>query len=153
MLLSGWRLIIASSMIVMVVAAGLGVVSRLLNMSLSWTEEVARYCLVWMTFLGSAELFRRTIGGHLRVNLILQLLPIQAAKSIRILGDVLIVLVLLALIIGGATLADPRRVAVSAAAGIPMWIVYLAVPVGAGLSLIFLVMRRFKDSSYGHEDS
>jgi TRAP-type C4-dicarboxylate transport system permease small subunit len=49
-----------------------------LNDSISWTEEVARYLLIALTFIGSAGAVRR--GTHIRVETLEQLLPPGARK-------------------------------------------------------------------------
>ena len=44
-----------------------------LNNSLSWTEEIARYLLMWITFIGAAVAMRR--GTHIAVEVALLFLP------------------------------------------------------------------------------
>ena len=47
----------------------------LLNNSLNWTEELAKYLFVWMTFIGSASAFKDHI--HIGVDFFVDLLPSQ----------------------------------------------------------------------------
>jgi TRAP-type C4-dicarboxylate transport system permease small subunit len=49
-----------------------------LNDSVAWTEEVARYLLMVLTFIGSAGAVRR--GTHIRVEVLEQSLPMPARK-------------------------------------------------------------------------
>lgn len=49
-----------------------------LNDSVAWTEEVARYLLIALTFIGSAGAVRR--GTHIRVELLESLLPLPARR-------------------------------------------------------------------------
>lgn len=45
----------------------------LLSNSLNWTEELAKYLFVWMTFIGSASAFKDHI--HIGVDFFVELLP------------------------------------------------------------------------------
>lgn len=58
-----------------------------LNNSVSWTEEMARYCLIALTFIGAAGAVRR--GSHIRVELLESLLPLPARRVLQALLDAL----------------------------------------------------------------
>src|ERR1051325_6563506 len=66
-----------------------------LNDSLAWTEEIARYGLMWVVFIGAAMVTRR--NSHIAVVLLTELLPAGPARVLRALIDI-IVLVFLALL-------------------------------------------------------
>src|SRR5262245_40880464 len=55
----------------------LGVVSRAMNDPFVWTDELARYLMVWAALLGWSIASRRR--SHIRITLIMDLLP-QAAR-------------------------------------------------------------------------
>ena len=57
----------------------------MLNDSISWTEEVARYMLIALTFIGSAGAVRR--GTHIRVETLEQVLPAGPKKVLWALLD------------------------------------------------------------------
>src|SRR5689334_18730112 len=44
-----------------------------LNDSLAWTEEIARYALIWVVFVGAVMVTRR--NSHIAVELVANLLP------------------------------------------------------------------------------
>lgn len=142
-----WKTLLAATMVIMIVAVGLGIGSRyILNAPFFWTEEVSRFGLVWMTFLGSAELFRRRLG-HIAVTALLDVIPRWISIPLRVIGAALVIAILAVMVVGGVAFADPQRPAVSAALGIPMWIVYLAVPLSGALGLVFFIQGLFRSIS------
>lgn len=60
----------------------------LFNNSLNWTEELAKYLFVWMTFIGSASAFKDQI--HIGVDFFVELLPEQFKRHANIIDIVLI---------------------------------------------------------------
>ena len=64
----------------MAVVVFLQVIFRyVLNLPLFWTEELARYCLVWASLLGSAVAVKR--GQHIAVTIFMERLPPGAAPG------------------------------------------------------------------------
>ncbi len=58
-----------------------------LNDSVAWTEEVARYLLIVITFIGSAGAVRR--GTHIRVEALEMALPLPLRRGLWALQDAL----------------------------------------------------------------
>lgn len=50
-----------------------------LNDSLAWTEEIARYALMWVVFIGAAMVTRR--NSHIAVELLSNLMPPSSARA------------------------------------------------------------------------
>ena len=50
----------------------------MLNDSIAWTEEIARYGLMWVTFVGGAVVTRR--NRHIAVELLSNLMPQSLAR-------------------------------------------------------------------------
>lgn len=132
-------LMIAVAMIVLDVLWG--VISRyVLGNQSSWTEELARVLLVWISLLGASVAFG--IKGHLGVDYFVELMD-PAAK--RIMGVVanLVVLVFASSIIlyGGIQLVartfqlEQQMIAIS----IPKGYVYMAVPISGVFMIIFTI--------------
>ena len=65
----------------------------------SWTEELARYCQVWIILLTSSICIRK--GSHLAVDYFSHRLSLGAKKNINIVMSSLIVLYILVVIIFG----------------------------------------------------
>lgn len=56
-----------------------------LNDSAAWTEEIARYLLMWVTFIGAAIVTRR--GTHIGVEVLGQMLPEGGKRTLAFLID------------------------------------------------------------------
>ncbi|POF28019.1 TRAP transporter small permease [Roseibium marinum] len=56
-----------------------------LNDSLAWTEEVARYLLILVCFLGSITATRR--GSHITLEFLMRMVPPAAAKGLTVLSQ------------------------------------------------------------------
>lgn len=110
----------------------------------SWTEELARYLLIWVGLLGAAYAAGR------RMHLALDLLPNKLEGRRRMRLEVLIELVafafaLFALVIGGARLVWVTLVLeqTSAALEIPIGYVYLVVPL-SGLLIVYYSVEHIR---------
>lgn len=130
--------ILTLMMIVMGSAVVLQVASRyIFNRPTSWSEELARYLFVWITFLGAAVVIRKR--RHVDVSVLTDRLPPQAARVVYLVADLAVLFLLGALTWAGAGLAAMAHRQLSAAMDLPMSFAYAAMPVGTGLMFIFLV--------------
>lgn len=111
-----------------------------LNHSPGWTEEVARFLMAWITLLGSAAVLRRR--GHIAVTFVIDLLPRPVALAVGLLRDLLILVMAGALGWYGYAFAMIGGRRDSAALEIPMFYPYLAIPVGAALIALLLLLSR-----------
>ncbi|MDX1561375.1 MAG: TRAP transporter small permease [Gammaproteobacteria bacterium] len=122
----------------MVVAVTWQVVSRYLLASPSpWTEEVARFLLIWIGMLGAAYAFRTRM--HIGLDLLPQKLTGVSAQLLRALTlGVVVLFAVTILIVGGLNLVlltwELRQT--SAALGLPVSIVYSVIPL-SGLLIVF----------------
>lgn len=119
------------------------------NHSLYWSEEIGRYTLVWITFIGASVGFKRK--AHVGVDFLFKALNRKVQNSFTLISDVSIFILSLILLIYGVKLALFVRFQTSAALLIPMSVPYSAVWVGGFLtavhSLQFLVSDFLKFNS------
>lgn len=115
-----------------------GVFTRyVLDNQAGWTEELARFLLIWISILGAAYASGKNM--HLAIDL---LSPKLGERGNRTLGWVIrtlvIFFVLTVLVIGGFRLIYISQVLgqTSPALQIPMWTVYMVVPI-SGLLIIY----------------
>lgn len=101
--------------------------------SLPWAEEAARYCMVWVVFLGIAAAARQNM--HFAVEAIFLVTPQGTHKYLRTM--IMAVVVLFSLKISLISIEFIQRLMamkqVSPSLGIPMWMMYAAVPCGCFL--------------------
>ncbi len=116
------------------------IMRKVFNNSQTWTEEIARFLFIWQCWIGVAYAAR--ISRHIRVDVLKDLFKSPKAKTaLDIICLVCCVLFFGFLGYKGIVVVSKiqRMHQLSPACQIPMWIPYLAVPVGAILaSLRFL---------------
>jgi C4-dicarboxylate transporter DctM subunit len=110
----------------------------ILNNSLSWPEEMARFAFVWFVFLGAAMVTRRS--RHIVIDVLPRSLPPQWLRVHPALVRVISAAVATFLIAYGSELVI-RSSYVSPALQWPYTYLYLAVPVGAAISLAVLALE------------
>ncbi|MBW1711914.1 MAG: TRAP transporter small permease [Deltaproteobacteria bacterium] len=101
------------------------------NSPLFWSEELTRYLIVWLTFLGASLGIRHQ--GHIAIKFVNELIPAAWRKPINLFLETLIIAYLVLLVWLGIKVVKVFMVFKSAALGIPQGFVFLAVPVGAAL--------------------
>lgn len=116
-----------------------GVFSRfILNNQSSWTEELARVLLIWVSLLGASLAFAEK--GHLGVDCVVNALDPGARKLMKIIVQCIIFLfAAVVLIYGGMDLmlTTLRLEQSMPALGIPKGYLYLAAPVSGLFTAIF----------------
>lgn len=127
----------ATLLVGILVVMALGVFFRyVLNDSLTWTEEIARYGLVYITYIGCATGIRRR--SHIRIDLIDRLLPARAQRATALLADLLTFVFLAIMLVLAVRILGILWASRSAAVQLPMGWVYLALLLGFALSLVRL---------------
>jgi TRAP-type C4-dicarboxylate transport system permease small subunit len=136
-------IIVLSTMAVVVL---LQVIFRyVLNFPLFWTEEFARYCLVWSSLLGSAVAVKR--GQHIAVTIFMERFPPALRRGLTIVALIAVAVILTIILWGGIQLVAITRAQISPALRVSMSVPYLAVPVGAALMLLHTIVFIFETIS------
>ncbi|MGL6315030.1 TRAP transporter small permease [Vibrio sp. WXL103] len=146
------------AIIVLVVTVTWQVFSRyVLNDPSSFTDELARYTMIWFGLFGASYLFGK--NGHLAITLFIG----SVHKKIRNYCHLLIHLVsfsfiYLAMIKGGMQLISRTMLQTSPALQIPMAYVYFILPLSGTIMLIYLTLNTLemfvsKPSAAGSEHS
>ncbi len=114
-----------------------------LGHALPWPEEFCRYCYIWITFL-SIGLTIRT-GSYFRVTALIDLLPKKGRRAMEILVQLVNVAFFGACAYVSIDIFDTvlNSTQTSAAMRLPMYIVYIALPLGMFLSAIRSIQMLF----------
>ncbi len=108
----------------------LGVFTRyVLNDSLAWTEELARYSMMWLSWLGGGLALRR--GAHIAVEFVIDALSPGARAAIVFATRIAVFIFLGVCLWYGAILTSRVSMQSTIALGISMQIPYAAIPLGA----------------------
>lgn len=74
----------------------LNVISRAIGQSLYWVDELAIYCMVWMTLLTTSAILKKR--GAITVTLLLDSLPVNLRKYADIIVDLIVFIFAVALL-------------------------------------------------------
>ncbi|MBI9091504.1 MAG: TRAP transporter small permease [Desulfobacterium sp.] len=133
----GWVCIVFG--MVMTISTLIGILFRyVMTNPLPWTEELARYTMIWMGLLAISMGVKRET--HLGLNLIVNLLPAWVQTLLKMGSRVLIGVFLYILLVYGSKMAMNGVHQTMPALQIPMSFVLVAVPVSALVSLVQLVL-------------
>ncbi|MBA6222643.1 TRAP transporter small permease [Colwellia sp. MB02u-18] len=104
----------------------------------SYTEELARYLLIWIGILGSAYAYKAK--AHLGLDLFVEKLAPAKKIKVRMLIEVLVIVFACSVMIYGGSLLMSMTIELkqtSAALGINMGIIYSAIPLSGILIVMF----------------
>lgn len=120
-----------------------------LNQSLFWSEELARFLLVWITFLGASCAYYR--GANPGVDFLYVKMPFLLKKSASILTRLVSMGLFAVMIIYGYQFAYFIRLQISPALQIPKWIILSVIPISGAIlmfhALSFLLEELKGDSN------
>lgn len=108
----------------------------LLNDSLSWAEELARYGFIGLVYCGIATGFRRR--SHVRIDLIDLMLP-RMAPALGVVNWLVSVVFLTFLLVQAVGITKVLRTSRSAALELPMAWVYWLVAAGIAMGVLRLL--------------
>lgn len=116
----------------------------ILKSSSTWIEEVVRYLIIWITFIGSAVCFRRM--SHMGIDLIFSFVKGGLKKTVEIFIIIASIVFMTFMFKYGIDLVIFTRASgqITPALGVKLYMIYVGIPFGAFLSLFELVQLLFK---------
>jgi TRAP-type C4-dicarboxylate transport system permease small subunit len=140
----GLKYVVIGLLWAMVIAVFLQVVFRfVLDQPLAWTEEVARYLLVWITFMGAS--YAMSQRAHIGVDVLVRLLPRAPQKTVHLLSVMISLVFFLVVVQQGYLLMQKTMTQVSSVLHIPMGWVYLAIPLSGIILSVNLIAITIED--------
>ncbi|MBF57987.1 TRAP transporter small permease [Halomonas sp. FeN2] len=109
----------------------LQIVSRVLFTAVGWTEEVARFLLVWITFLAGTLAFQR--GRHIAVTFVVDALPGRLRQIARLAALLVVLAFMITLIVIGYRYMQVQSFQKSASLRLSMTYVYAVMPICAAI--------------------
>jgi TRAP-type C4-dicarboxylate transport system permease small subunit len=112
-----------------------------LHIGLGWTEELARYLQIWLTFVGATVAVKR--WAHFQLTLIDRWIPPRAERFTRMFA-IAVVMALAAMLVKNGI--DITRVTWNQTSPMMSWRIgylYLIAPISGALMLFFCVRHAF----------
>jgi len=121
------------------------------NNSLSWSEEAARFLFIWFSWLGISLGQKR--GEHIKVTVLTDRFANMPKRTVSIVADVITLCILALLVKTGFSFMHSTFDigSLSPAMRFPMWIIFLACPIGSfimGIRVVAELVRKVKDPDW-----
>ena len=129
--------IIGFLLALMVILVFSNVIARyFLNSALAWSEEISRFMLIWVAFLGSVLAYVR--NEHLGLDILITVLPPRSSRVVLVFANLLVIAAIFVLLHGGWSITSHTFNSgwTSPALSIPYGVVYMIVPVCSLLLLL-----------------
>jgi TRAP-type C4-dicarboxylate transport system permease small subunit len=130
--------IVVLGMLALIGVITLQIISRVFFNAVPWTEEIARFLLIWITFLGATLAFQR--GRHIAVNLVVDALPQTLARFTKIVACIIILAFMVSLILIGYQYMQVQSFQKSPSLRWSMLYIYAVMPISASLMLLYAVI-------------
>ncbi len=132
------ELLVVACMVAMVVMVFGNVILRYaFNSGITVSEELSRYCFIWLTYIGAMIAMRER--GHLGVDTMVKHLPVGGKKACLFVSEALMLLCNILFIMGTYEMHELQVTNISPVVGISMiWIYGVGYVVGAVMGLFNL---------------
>lgn len=137
-LVKGITAFLAVSLSAMTIVTVLEVVRRyIFGASFAWAEELVRFLLIWVTFVGGAAAFRNK--SLVILDLIVGPMSEKVRNKFELFTNTIVFLFLLFLFNNAFSYAFSKVIVkqTSIGLGVPMSVPYVAIPLGVGLMILF----------------
>jgi TRAP-type C4-dicarboxylate transport system permease small subunit len=134
------RWIVIVLMLVMTVTVSLQIVFRyVFNIPLGWSEEMARFSFVWVSFFGASALMR--VREHVNVTVFVDNFPPRLRAVCVLLANLCALVFAYYFVVGGIALTTNEWAQLAPAMQIPMGWVYMVIPISAVLMAIWIMLQ------------
>lgn len=111
------------------------------NWGVPWAEELVRYEIIWMVFIGGSVAARK--GIHIGIDILATFSPPKIRTVIHLIINAISLLFCVFLTVMGIDLITQAKMfgQVAPALQVPIWIVQMAVPIGGALMALRFLQR------------
>lgn len=128
--------------ILMCMAVAFGVFARFFDVSLVWTDELARYSFIWTVFTGSVVAIKHQ--KHIAIDFLMTLLPNSLQKIVYSLIHVTVCILCLVLVQFGLLLTIETWGVPTTSLGLPTGLIYVPVSLSGLLMMMYVVRDLYK---------
>lgn len=122
----------------MVITVFLQVIFRfVVDQPLAWTEELSRYLLIWLTFLGTG--YGVSVKAHPSIELLFEKAGGLMKRGLLVLSTVLILFFFWQIIVNSFEFIGRSMTQTSPVLQLPMGLVYTVIPISSVLFMINLL--------------
>jgi C4-dicarboxylate transporter DctQ subunit len=132
-----WICIFCSGAIFILVMAQI-LFRYVIKISAPWTEEAARYLMIWMALLAAGLAFQK--GHHFNIDFVTSRLRARTQKQLSLFTAFLTSIFILCIILWGIPFATLGFFTISPGLEITMFLPYLAIPVAGVVMMLNLIM-------------
>ena len=134
------RWVVIFLMLVMTVTVSLQIVFRyVFNIPLGWSEEMARFSFVWVSFFGASALMR--VREHVNVTVFVDNFPPRLRAVCVLVANLCALIFAYYFVVGGIALTTNEWAQLAPAMQIPMGWVYMVIPISAVLMAIWIMLQ------------
>lgn len=127
-------------LIVLVLLVALQVVFRFIGFPSPWTEEMARFAFVYITFFGSVLALKE--GSHIVIEFVVERLPAAWRRAVGLLFNFVVMAFLVLVVLGSViTLRINKDVTAASLPWFKMTYVYISIFV-ASILMLFYVLKQ-----------
>lgn len=131
--------VVAVSVLMIAVTLAQVVFRYVLASPLTWSEELARYCFVWIVYLGAPIALHR--GLHIGVDNLSVRLSKGTQRALEVINSILALALVAITGFASIEVLMANRLQFSPALGLQMAIPYLAIPLCMGVMALVLVAK------------
>lgn len=132
------ELLAMAFLVIMIAVVFFQIIGReLLHTSVPWFEELAKYLLVWTTFIASGYAYQKV--AHLNVEAFIKKLSFSNYRLVKRIIYIICISFAFIILIYGYQLVAKSINSTTPGMGISMSIVYSIIPIGASLQIINLI--------------
>lgn len=113
-----------------------------LRTSIPFSEELARYLMIWVVFLAAGLALKE--DAHINIRVLVDRLRGRTRLWLNLVAQILLLAFLVLLMVETIAVLPYQRVQIILSMGISIFWFYLAIPVGCSIMILFLLPKMYE---------